>query len=318
MNGFTRQDELERFKKLIDIRDVMATYGLTADRPKSSRAYTVMRHMNGEKLIVTRKANRHWIYANAHDNRDRGTVIDFLGNRGAGSLGDIRKELRPWLSGGLTLRESQPSLPELIPTTHDTARVIDSWERAKPVPDRHRYLEEARGIPAVIIADPIFAGRLRSDRRGNALMAHFNANGLCGFELKNVDFTGFSPGGSKGLGCSRPRPDDQELIICETWIDLLSLAALEGTDGRRFLSVAGQISPAQEKLLASAAKKMPPRSTIILGLDNDAGGHKLADQITEVLSGHNIRRHLPPNTGEDWNDVLRRTQSLGSASPTPA
>ncbi len=318
MNGLSRGDELERFKTSIDIRDVMALRGYAIDAKRSSRAYTVLRHANGDKLIVTRKANRHWIYANAHDNQDRGTVIDFLGSRDRTSLGEIRKELRPWLTGRLTLTSPRPALPGLVPSQHDTTRVAAAWENAKPIEGRHPYLEEERGIPPSVLSDPIFAGRVRLDRRGNALLAHHNADGLCGFEVKNRRFTGYSPGGVKGLGCSRPKPNDRELVIGETWIDLLSLAALEGTEGRRYLSVAGQISPAQEVLLASAAKKMPPGTTVILAMDHDEGGRKLAHQIKQTLAGYTIRVHTPPTGGDDWNDVLRRTRSTEYASPTPA
>lgn len=318
MHGVSRLDELEDFKTRIDIRDVMASRGCVVDPKQSSRAYTVLRHANGDKLIVTRKANRHWIYANAHDNRDRGTVIDFLGSRDRVTLGEIRKELRPWLAGGLTLTSPRLSLPELVPSQHDTARVVGAWENAKPTKDRHPYLEDERGIPVSVLADPIFADRIRIDHRGNALMSHLNANGLCGFEIKNRGFTGFATGGTKGLGCSRPRPTDQELIVCETWIDLLSLAAIEGTEGKRFLSVAGQISPAQEAMLVSAARKMPQGSTVVLALDNDEGGEKLAAQIGQALSGHAIQMHTPPRQGDDWNDVLRRNRLSEPESPTPS
>ena len=40
--------------------------------------------------------SHHWIYFAVGNEADSGTIIDFLNNRTRWSLGDIRKELRPW------------------------------------------------------------------------------------------------------------------------------------------------------------------------------------------------------------------------------
>ncbi|WP_425400413.1 toprim domain-containing protein [Aeoliella sp.] len=321
MNRATRNDELEALKTQINLSEYMASRGFALDPKTSSRHYSVMRHPNGDKCIVTRKANRHWIYANAHDSRDSGTIVDFVQLRDRVSIGEVRKELRPWLGqSGLSAASPLPQFPELVPSQHDAAKVGAAWENANPIHSHHEYLESERQITNVL-ADPIFSDRIRTDQRRNALFAHFNTDGLCGFEIKNRGFTGFSTGGVKGLFCSRPGLDDSELVICETAIDALSFATLFGTNGKRFVSTAGQISPLQRSLLQSAAQKMPRGSTIILAMDNDPGGHKLAEAIADALSevnGKQVTQHLPPREGEDWNDVLCRspTSQMRTAAPT--
>ncbi|WP_425395026.1 toprim domain-containing protein [Aeoliella sp.] len=301
----------------------MYSRGYTIDPKASSRHYSVMRHANGDKCIVTRKSNRHWIYANAHDSRDSGTIVDFVQLRDRLSIGEVRKRLRPWLGrAGPPTASPLPQFPELVPSQHDVAKVGAAWENANPIHGHHEYLESQRQITTVL-ADPIFAERIRADHRRNALFAHFNTDGLCGFEIKNRGFTGFSTGGVKGLFCSRPRPDDNELVICETAIDALSYATLFGTNGKRFVSTAGQISPLQQSLLQSAAQKMPSSSMIILAMDNDSGGLQLAETIAMALSevdlhGKQVTHQLPRREGEDWNDVLRRlaTSQVRAAGPT--
>jgi hypothetical protein len=314
-----RYEELEAFKTRIDLREVMAARGHVLDERSSSRSYSVMRHPRGDKLIVTRKANRHWIYANVHDARDRGTVIDFVGYRDGLSLGEIRRALRPWLSGGLPLTPASRVFAELAISPPDSSRVFEAWEQAEPIGAVHNYLLRERRTPSEVLSDPIFAGVIRTDVRRNALFAHFNRDGLCGFEIKNRGFTGFSPGGTKGLFYSRPRPDDGELVVCETAIDLLSYAALFGVQRKRFLSVAGQISPAQEQLLVSAAQKMPSGGTTVLALDNDPGGRQLAAKIAQLFGEHGLETttHLPDREGDDWNDVLRRRGQPAPDFPTP-
>jgi hypothetical protein len=154
----------------------------------------------------------------------------------------------------------------------------------------------------------LFQDRIRIDARQNALFPHYNQSGLCGFEIKNTGWTGFSPGGVKGLACSRPRPEDRQMIVCETMIDLLSYAALKGIEGRRFFSTAGQISPEQAECLRAAIGNMPNGSTVVLALDNDAGGRKLAAQVHDAIRAVPcpVIEDLPPQHGDDWNDVLKR------------
>ena len=55
---------------------------------------------------------------------------------------------------------------------------------------------------------------------------------------------------------------------------------------------------------------MPANAEIWLAFDNDDGGQKLTQQVNEALAEHNdnfrkVVASLPPNLGDDWNDVLR-------------
>jgi len=49
--------------------------------------------------------------------------------------------------------------------------------------------------------------------------------------------------------------------------------------------------------------------TIIAAVDHDAGGDELAEQIKTTFEATErsdiaFKRHGPPATGDDWNDVL--------------
>jgi hypothetical protein len=54
-------------------------------------------------------------------------------------------------------------------------------------------------------------------------------------EPQNVGFTGFSPGGSKGLWFSRASEGDDALVIGEAAIDLLSFAVLHPSMTSRYV-----------------------------------------------------------------------------------
>src|SRR5580704_4898468 len=88
--------ELDSFKR-IDLRAYAASQGYALDKRESSRSSAVMRHANGDKIVIKINAsNGRYGYFSVRDEKDNGTIIDFLQNREKLNFGEIRKELRPW------------------------------------------------------------------------------------------------------------------------------------------------------------------------------------------------------------------------------
>lgn len=228
-----RQDELEDFKTRIDLVAFAEQRGYVVDTRASSRSSVAVAHPGtGDKLLIGRGADRHLVYCSVRDAADNGSIIDFIQKRDGLNLGQVRKLLRPWIdgspsnpptaSGGRLHTSGKTSAWPLEPVKVDLAGVRDRFSRFSPISGPHRYLNEARAIPAAVYDHPRFTGRLRQDERGNVCMPHWNAKGeVCGYELKNAGFTGFAPGGMKGLFGSRTTPADMRLVICETGLDLL-------------------------------------------------------------------------------------------------
>lgn len=201
-------------------------------------------------------------------------------------------------------------MTDLEPVSRNVIAVRARYEAMKPVAGHHAYLVDQRCLPVSVITDRRFEGRIRIGDRSNAVFGHWNCNGLCGYEIKNDGFTGFAPGGTKGLWCSRITPEDTTLVIAESSIDALSYAALRGMENTRFISIGGAMNPDQPALLRSAMEKMPDSSRIVLALDNDGGGHNLANEIKplhKALNRPNItfKVDMPPKLGQDWNDALQ-------------
>jgi hypothetical protein len=89
--------ELELFKTTINLSE-FAARGYALDRRASSVNSAVMRHPDGDKIVIARnEASGAWVYFSVRDDRDNGTIIDFVQNRDGGSLGEVRKTLRAWL-----------------------------------------------------------------------------------------------------------------------------------------------------------------------------------------------------------------------------
>jgi hypothetical protein len=87
--------ELEDFKTKIDLREYAAAHGYTLDRRESWRGSAVM--PNAGDNVVIKLNYGHYIYFSARDDRDNRTILDFVQFRQRLSLGEVRKELRPWI-----------------------------------------------------------------------------------------------------------------------------------------------------------------------------------------------------------------------------
>jgi len=301
--------ELESFKTNIDLRQYAAAQGYEKDRKESWKGSDVMRHAaTGDKIVVTfgtKRAPNHWGYYSVRRDDDHGSIIDFLQKRQRLSLGAIRKELRPWIGQPPVPVPVFPAPQRIIKHRADMEAAFAKTEIAK----RHPYLENERALPSSLLEDERFAGRVRIDARGNAIFPHFDAEGLCGYEIKNIGFTGFSAGGVKGLWLSREESFDHVLVFCESAIDALSYAVLFPDQRARYASIGGQINPAQPQAIGAAAKRMPKYSKIIAAMDADAAGAKLADIVRDAVlrTGREDLTFVfqQPFGFKDWNDQIR-------------
>lgn len=322
-----RADELERFKSHINLTEYMAAQGYKLDKAESSRHSAVMRGPGDDKLIVAKGQDGHWVYFSVRDEVNNGSIIDFVQRHQGLNLGQVRRELRPWI--GETAERPRPAIEHyariVLPSSPDRQRVACALAKAPPV-ERHPYLE-GRGIEAKTLADLRFAGMVRLDARGNAVFPHYDREGLSGYELKNQGFTGFSRGGTKALWHSTNLGQERRLVITESAIDALSHAQLYPDPNTAYISLGGSPSPEQIELARSAIAKAQNRgSKVVMGTDNDPGGEKLANRLSDGYSG--IERALPTH-GKDWNDQIKhereqaqklepeqsrnRSQSLGSS-----
>jgi hypothetical protein len=307
--------EFESFKTDIDLRVYAASQGYELDRAKSWRGSSVMRHANGEKIIISRDTDAHYIYYSVHgDEKHRGSIIDFVKKTRNLTLGRIRQELRPWI-GKPPAAESEYA--PLVKTTKDRMRIAAAFAEMRD-PSRHPYLEDDRQIPAELLQSDRFFGTVRIDVRGNAVFPHHDEDGLSGYEVKNAGFTGFSPGGTKGLWSSSVKPNDDKLVVCESAIDALSHAALYPDPNARYASIGGKPNPVQPELVRAAAARMPLGGLVVAGMDADPDGRKLAEIVrraVELSERRDLRFVIHEPVGhKDFNDELCRRVSVQVAA----
>lgn len=312
MFSMNQDSELNIFKREIDLRQFAVSLGYEVDRRESWRGSTVLRS-GGDKIVVKRNGNGHYVFFSVRDDSDHGTVIDFLQWREDLSLGAVHQILRPWIGRPAIA----PQFPKLEPTSPDRMRVESEYRRmANGL--RHPYLEHERCLPASLLASPRFAGRVRTDRRGNAVFPHFDVAGLCGYEIKNHGFTGFAAGGKKGLWFSHTASGDSRLVLTESAIDALSYAVLfpDAEDRTRYASLGGRPNATQPGLVQSTIARLPEGAEIVAAFDADEAGCLLVNMVCMAvervasITGRNLifQVHLPTQEGEDWNQVVQRTR----------
>jgi hypothetical protein len=305
-----QDSELDVFKREIDLRQFAVSLGYEIDRRESWRGSTVLRR-GGDKIVVKRNGNGHYVFFSVRDDRDNGTVIDLLQRRQNMSLGAVRQILRPWI--GRPAISSQ--FPKLEPAGPDRMRVEGAYRRMAHA-QRFPYLEHKRRVPAAVLLSPRFAGCMRIDCLGNTVFPHFDALGLCGYEIKNGGFTGFASGGQKGLWFSHTQSADRRLVLTESAIDALSYAALfpDAEDQTRYASLGGKPSSRQTALVQATIARLPAGAKIVAAFDADDAGRQLVEAIREAVASVANRpgrgdlifeAQLPAKEGEDWNQVLQ-------------
>lgn len=306
--------ELHDFKTAIDLRFYAAAHGYVFDRKESWRGSAVMRHpASNDKIIIKRGTDGHYLWFSVRTDAG-GTIIDFVQHLRARSLGEIRKELRPWIGKPPV---SIPEFPVLRETAKDRVKVGANLARMTDASSGHPYLEGERGLPPSLLAHKRFAGRIRLDARGSAVFPHFDTDGVCGYELKNAGgFTGFASGGVKGLWLSHEFDADVRLVFAESAIDALSFAALFGESGTRFASIGGKLNAMQPALIRAAIERLPS-GEVVTAMDADEEGAKLSGAVTEAFETARrddlLFRRQEPVGFKDFNDQLRGNAQSRSA-----
>lgn len=292
------------FKQSVNLSHFAAGQGYELDRKKSTRSSLVMRHANGDKIIVSKKG-ANWVYFSVHDDHDNGTIVDFIEKRTSKSLPEIGRELAAWAGGAGALPVY--SLPDVQEQVYDRERIRKAFRWLKPAGE-HPYLMNERKIPADVLTHPRFAGRIYQDRYGNVVFPHQDGQGVCGLELKNTDKGVFMRGSEKALWLGNINPADTVLTLAEAAIDSLSHFALFRPENASYGAVSGGMRDKQFDFLMAIIGKMPKLETINLAVDHDEGGEKIASRIETYLAGKftgEIVRHIPEQEGLDWNEVLK-------------
>jgi phage/plasmid primase-like uncharacterized protein len=324
-------DELDRFKR-INLSEYAASRGyrlIGSERTRngwsggSTGSSLLMRHpITDDKIVIRVEGDGHWTYFSVRDDRDNGTIIDFVQRRGALTLGTVREELRRWSGQERPAVPREHFRPSLDVQRRDRTAVRDAFARAQ-IASNSTYLN-SRGIRPETLCSERFRGTWRVDDRDNLLFPHRDGPGLdsvCGFEKKSRGFTRFATGGKKTIWVSNARVGDTRIVFAEAVIDVFSYHQLHPDDHACYASTGGSFGGPQAQYIARAISNMGPSATIVIATDNDDAGEKLAAKIADLAGMATMVRDRSP-VGKDWNDCLQERErdyieTLGSRSRGP-
>lgn len=288
--------ELDKMKR-INIADYAASRGYTLNKQKSSQHSLCYDNAAGDRVLIGQDPKSgHSVYCSVRDDNDNGTLIDFIQKRQGLNLGQVRRELRPFI-GAPSQRPDYTPQPVPKPAEKDRLQVQRGLADCKLV-SSHNYLE-SRGIEQETLEH--FRGRVYADKRGNAIFPHFDEQGVCGLEIKNQNFTGFSKSGEKGLwfaGAAKP----EHIVFCESAIDCLSHYQLKPDNKTMYVSTGGKMSPGAKQSLENLLETHKD-TQIVAAFDNDKDGQRFAQNLCD-MAGREIKLDKPEC--KDWNEQLQR------------
>ena len=302
-------DELERFKSEIELPRYLYNQGYEYDLKKSTLGYKVMKNAH-EKVIITRKPDNHYVYINPHNDKDCGSIIDFVKTRRGLNLGQIRKELRPWIGGGDPPKpvKTRKILPDkqhqIVKTDPDYGRIALTWLNASEVFD-YKYLR-SRGIRPATIKK--YGDSVKQSKNSTLLFKHLGAEGVAGYEYKSDTAAGFSSGGRKGLCVLRPQGDQvkiKKMVITETALDALAYAQIDKCrEDTAYVSTGGNCSAHQVAQIKAVVERF--EMDVIHAHDADLGGDRQAAALQKEVGGE---RHRPRH--KDWCEEVELHRDRG-------
>ena len=295
--------ELEDWKSNINLVAFALSCGYQLDLSQSSRHSKVLRHESDhDKIVIATSEQGHGIYFSVRDSNDNGTIIDFVQQRQKMNLGQVRQHLRQWLHSS-SYCPSFAGIDKPLPSAANQQRILLELVSMENAPTDGGYLVEHRKISPIILTDVRFRGIIKVDQKQNIIFPHKNREGLCGYEIKNASFTGFSSGGSKGLWLSNQITKADTIVIVESAVDGLSHAQLKSINAA-YASFGGSLSNQQHELIYGLIVKAAARAAnIIVATDNDEAGEQYFTKISELVSPIVVERERP--SAKDWNDQLR-------------
>ncbi|OFY32118.1 MAG: hypothetical protein A2309_13865 [Bacteroidetes bacterium RIFOXYB2_FULL_35_7] len=283
--------ELDTFKRK-DLTAFIASHGWTFDKNGSTALYSVLRK-GEEKIIVHLEKNGHYVYCNAHNTMDSGTIIDFVQKYviEKNNLGEVRNYIRG-NSGALPL-SSKMNISEQ-PVIHN---ILDHYKLSE-LSDT-AYLK-SRGLTETALFSATFKNRIFNrdhvtpdgKKFTNTVFPMYNKEQIVALEQKNYNLHAPSLAGSqKSIGLWRsnynPKKSIDKIIFTEAPVDALSFYELTlfKKENNLYLSSCG--APSQQQYILTgeflSGKKNIKNTSFHIGFDNDKSGMMFSIQMLGQL-----------------------------------
>lgn len=299
----SRSNELEGFKRDINLTEFVTKYGFLKDVKKSTKKTVAMRDPSDYLILISISKGGHWQYFSPHDDTDHGTIIDFVKKNSNCNLGHVRKILRDWVGHApVPDHQWQQSVKTVV---KDRKRIVNYLKRFS-VLSSSQYLS-SRGVTSDTLNYGLFKNKILQGYNGAVIFPHYDEKGICGYEVKNEGFTNFSENGFKSLWISNKHEGCKKIVFVENPIEALSYYQIFPDDDYYFfVSPCGNWSPIVSDLIQQLMKKNNT-CCFVSAFNNDKGGerqHNLLNKLLNQALNKELERVVPITEGNDWNNCL--------------
>lgn len=262
-----------------------------------------------DQVIIYKAASGDYLYFNRADDRDKGTVIDFIKHRLEhpripGIMPEPGKNI--WASvianakRFLNLPEQQRHVSQNLqqqaqPVQRSDRYIPDFLQQTSPLTDTS-YLN-ARGLTNETLASPPFAGRIlnhvhagtsktgQAYRFVNTAFPQVYKDSIVGLEIKANGFRGTAANSlnSSALWLSNATPKTNALIVAESAIDALSHYQLKQPNNALYASTSGQLTDNKVAEIKRLVENMNLKK-VCLAFDNNLEGHQFDTRLIAGLA----------------------------------
>jgi hypothetical protein len=303
-----REPELNfnQVKKDINLVDLVLTLGYQHNRAKSGsdiekgkfHTFDYKGKPGLDQVIIYKNPAGDYLYFNRADDRDNGSVIDFLKHRienpridgvvatpGKNIWASVIENAKRFLNLPAAERSTSHQLQQRIePVQRGDAYVPDFLRKTTPLTDT-AYLMH-RGLSPETLASPLFAGRIlnhvhtgetkdgRPYKFVNTAFPQLYQDSIVGLEIKANGFKGQAADSlnSAALWLSNTNSKTTTLVVAESAIDALSHYQLKQPTNALYASTSGQLTDNKVTELKHLVENNNLK-TVKLALDNNLEGH---------------------------------------------
>ncbi|GAB3720514.1 hypothetical protein GCM10027594_00500 [Hymenobacter agri] len=311
----------QKIKEQVELPELLTYYGYTLKKGEDLGKGKWHVFEGDDTLVVFKGRGNDWMYFNSHDDRDKGSVIDWMKNRvNSGRIVGIEQQpgrnvwqtVNDHFRAYLNLPEDQRPKLELPPISETApGEKFQSIYTKDCRPLENTTYLESRGITKSTIANPQFAGRILNQfhtvqKEGmpaktfvNTAFPAYHEGRVVGLELKGEGYKGQAPESefSRSLWLSK-LPEGRpaaSMVVTESALDALSYAQMHPAEKALYASTAGVLT--QNKIFEMKRLLGEERiCTVKAAFDNDTQGHHYDTRLLAgFASGQNpmkvVREH---------------------------
>ncbi|WP_324680863.1 toprim domain-containing protein [Hymenobacter sp. GOD-10R] len=327
-----REPELNftQVKKDLNLIDLVLHLGYQHNRAKSGpsldkgkfHVFDYRGNPNLDQVIIYKANSGDYLYFSRADDRDKGSVIDFLKYRvenpridgivasaGKGIWASVIDNAKRFLNLPEQQRQASPILQASIePVKRGDQYVPDFLLKTTPLTDK-RYLL-SRGLSEETLSNSCFAGRIlnhiheglskdgHSYKFVNTAFPQLYKDKIVGLEIKANGFKGQAADSlnSSALWISNSGAKTHTLIVSESAIDSLSHFQLKQPNNTMYASTSGNLTDNKVAEIKRLVENQNLR-TVKLAFDNNLEGHIFDTRLIAGLAHEStpmrIERNLP-------------------------